>query len=85
MKRLRVIDQLRKLFPDGVWIYDQHTFQWVDTKGGHNVCKVSQHAPIYDGDDDRFVTRYMLDYPTGRYLDEIRGGGVHSSDGLRLE
>jgi hypothetical protein len=70
-KAKRIIDQLREIFPAGRWIYDNHYFQWMNLDTGHTVTPVSVHSPLYDGDDDRFRTRYQVDYPTGRYVDEI--------------
>ena len=62
----RVINRLRKLFPDGEWVYEHHT--WINKKTGDTVVGVAHHSPLYDGDEDRFITRYQLNYPTGPYL-----------------
>lgn len=78
-----MIDQLRRLAP-AEWRYDRLYGVWRDVAGGRVVTPVSHHSPIYDGDEDRYVTRYQLDFPRGPYL-SVRDDRAYSSDGVLLE
>lgn len=54
MARRRVIDELRRLFPDQTWRYDAQMYHWECAAG--EVSGVSCLAPRYDGDDDTFAS-----------------------------
>lgn len=57
-KKTRVINQLRKAYPDLTWTYNHQTGVWENSAGWH-VRAVSQFSPLWDGDDDTFETRYL--------------------------
>ena len=81
MSKRRVINELRRLYPQGKWVYDTRFHAWSNAEVG-TVVAVSHHSPMYDGDDDRYLTRYQLNYPTGPYLPF--DGGLHDSYGYKL-
>lgn len=53
--KVRIIDQLRKLYP-GTWVYDQQSGDWIgpDFKVGARAS----WAPQWDGDES-FVVSYI--------------------------
>jgi hypothetical protein len=52
---MRIIDQLRKLYP-GKWRYDSE-FNCYVHESGRTVYRCAALAPRYDGDDDSFETQ----------------------------
>ena len=79
-KKTRIIEQLRCLIPDGDWRFVDYGFcvAWVNRKTNEEVVGVSVHSPLYDGDEDRYTTRYMINWPNGKYL-PIGDGRYHHS------
>jgi len=73
----RIINQLRRLFPAGRWVWKWEEYRWFNEVNGDAVTAVSVHSPIYDGDEDRFTTRYMLNWPNGKWVDGILDGRTH--------
>lgn len=61
MAKKRVIDELRKLFPDQTWRYERQGHYWACESG--EVSGVSRLTPRYDGDDDTFSSELWF-YPT---------------------
>jgi len=57
---MRVINILRKEYPQTKWRYDPHSlYQW-RAKNGMKVKVCSSFAPRYEGDEDNFTTEYYL-------------------------
>ena len=69
-KRMRIVEQLRKAFPEGNWKYVGPPYQWANQKTGEIVSAVSCQAPVHDM-DSTCITRYQLDWPNGPYLTQI--------------
>ena len=57
-KGFRIIDQLRKKYPDDLWCYVPGKHIWFNVTQGWHVVPKAQIAPRYDGDDDNFLTSY---------------------------
>ena len=71
LKRMRVIEQLRRLIP-GKWEYDNdYGHKWVNLNTGEIVSAVSCFCPTWSEDFSTCITRYQLDYPRGPYLNGI--------------
>jgi hypothetical protein len=70
LKRIRIIDQLRQIFPDGNWKYLGTPHQWANQKTEDIVSAVSVHWPSYEM-DSTCITRYQLNWPSGPYIDGI--------------
>ena len=62
MPKRRVIDELRKMFPNQTWRFDAQSHYWACAAG--EVRGVSRLAPTYDGDDDTFASELWF-YPAG--------------------
>lgn len=56
-RKQRVIERLRRSYPDVTWSYSHEEHRWDGDKGWH-VYACSALAPRYDGDDDTFETQY---------------------------
>lgn len=63
---MRIIDQLRRLFPTEKWHYSSASFLW--SNGKDTVMAFAVAAPRYEGDDDNFRTEYRLNWPPGTVL-----------------
>lgn len=55
-RKHRVIDRLRRRFPEARWTYDREHHRWLSTAGWH-VQPYSALASRYEGDDS-FETQY---------------------------
>jgi len=55
LRNRRVIDELRKRFPELEWWYE---WPYWHNSDGWRVGAYSALAPSYPGDDDTFVTEY---------------------------
>jgi hypothetical protein len=56
-RRRRIINQLRKLYPDELWHYDADLCEW-QTESGWRVYAESLLTPRYDGDDETCAVQY---------------------------
>jgi hypothetical protein len=53
----RIIDRLRRMYPNLIWTYSYKNHCW-ENSAGWSVRPKSMLSPKFDGDDDSFETVY---------------------------
>lgn len=76
MKRPRIIDTLRRKWPELRWSYDRDLHRWSNS-GGWYVEAFASYTPRYEGDDDEKAwTVFYCRSDTGQELYGLRDGAV---------
>jgi|GEM_PF-3281514 len=69
-KTERMIDFLRRKYPQYTWRYNAYLHRWVC--GAGYVMNVAAFAPRYDGDDDTFITEtWFYFYAKGKRPERV--------------